>query len=362
MPTPVLLLLTVLVGVYVVLAGTAFVGFLLARGQDPPPAPSEWPKVSVVVPGAEDPDDETIEQIRTCDYPTAHLDILAQTDHSANHSSGGSNNEEAVRRVSVPNRSPAHGGPVGSETGIEAVKGDVRLSMPAEGTVTPGWVRSMARRCTPETPVVVGPTIVEHEGLFLPRLQALSHLGRHAFTTGLSHMGIPSHLEASNRAACADAPPANAGNGAVSEQTRGNSLPAVHPATDALVARPPVSSFGAFLQRLGQGFRRVLSSASWLVRGQGIGLWLLHSALLACGLVAVAVPAWRQPTLLALVTLMGANVVLTLPAAKHYGQRGLLRSLVPTVLMLVFALPVAGLWALVGHFQESGPVPLRGDA
>jgi len=101
----------------------------------------------------------------------------------------------------------------------------------------------------------------------------------------------------------------------------------------------------------------VFRSSSWLVRAQGIGLWLLHSVLLACALVAVAVPAWRQPTLLALVATMGANVVLALPAAKHYGQRGLLRSVVPTVLMLVLALPVAGLWAVTLPSSSQDPEP-----
>ncbi|MFB6278685.1 MAG: hypothetical protein ABEK75_04220, partial [Salinibacter sp.] len=98
---------------------------------------------------------------------------------------------------------------------------------------------------------------------------------------------------------------------------------------------------------------------SWIVRGQAAGLWLLHATLLACSVVAVARPAWRQPTLLALVGKMGADVLLTLPAAKLYGQRDLLRSIVSTVLVQVVALPFAGLWALVDRFQASMPEPVR---
>jgi hypothetical protein len=64
--------------------------------------------------------------------------------------------------------------------------------------------------------------------------------------------------------------------------------------------------------------------------------------------VAIGLPSWRQPTLLALVGKMGADVLLTLPAAKLYGQRDLLRSIVSTDLMLVLTIPIAGLWALVG--------------
>jgi hypothetical protein len=52
---------------------------------------------------------------------------------------------------------------------------------------------------------------------------------------------------------------------------------------------------------------------------------------------------------------MGADVGLALPAAKHYGQRGLLRSLVPAELTLVLTLPIAGLRALFGPIYESAP-------
>jgi hypothetical protein len=78
--------------------------------------------------------------------------------------------------------------------------------------------------------------------------------------------------------------------------------------------------------------------------------------------VAIILPAWRQPTLLALVGKMGADVLLTLPAAKLYGQRDLLRSIVSTVLMQVVALPLAGLWALVDRFREPIPEPVQGDS
>ena len=120
------------------------------------------------------------------------------------------------------------------------------------------------------------------------------------------------------------------------------------------MARSAVNSFESFLERLAQELRRTAQSHSWLTWVQGVGLWLVHSVLFACALVAIAVPAWRQPTLLALVAKMGADVILTLPAAKHYGQRGLFRSLVPTELMLVLALPVAGLWAVTfpSSFQD----------
>jgi ABC-type glycerol-3-phosphate transport system permease component len=358
-PAPVLLLLILLVGIYVVLAGIAVVGFIMARRQEPPPDPPEWPSVSVVVPAYENPDHEAVQQIQACTYPTDRLEILVPAPGSAEDSSRG-DERATVRRIPVSDQTSGAPASTRVSEGIEAAEGEVVLSVPTEGTVPSGWIRSMVRRCTPDTPVVVGPTIVAHEGLFLPRLQALSHLGRLAFTAGLSHVGMPSPVEASNRAARVDASPPDSANDAATGHIRGAFPPTINPEAEAVVARPPVSSFEAFLRRLAQGFRRTLHSASWLVWGQGIGLWLLHSVLLACSLVAVSLPAWRQPTLLALLALMLTNVVLALPVAKHYGQRGLLRSVVPTVLMLVLALPLAGLWALVNHAGDSTPAPPPG--
>jgi hypothetical protein len=357
-PTSVLLVLIVLVGAYVVLAGIASLGFVLARRANPPPAPPEWPPVSVVVPAATESASETVQQIEACDYPANRLELLVPPGGPIQHSPRGRDGAETVRRVSVPEQSPDSASPSAADGNLsETVEGAVVLSMPTAGTISSGWIRSMVRRCTPETPVVVGPTIIEHEGLFLPRLQALSHLGRLAGTAGASHFGVPTLLETSNRAIHVDAV-ANGESDASPHQSLGADPPAFNPEADAVVARSAVNSFESFLERLAQELRRTAQSHSWLTWVQGVGLWLVHSVLFACALVAIAVPAWRQPTLLALVAKMGADVILTLPAAKHYGQRGLFRSLVPTELMLVLALPVAGLWAvLLPSSQDLEPKP-----
>lgn len=334
MPSSVLIFLFVLVGVYGVLAAIGALGFLLARHQDAPPPPGEWPTISVTVPAAEDSEQDTIQQIRDCDYPADRLDLRILSD-DAEEGKGSAGTDSSVGWSD-----PAD------------VGGDIVLKVPPGGTPASEWPRSMGRHCTPETPVVVGPTVVEHEDLFLPRLQALSHLGRLVFTAGASHLGIPTAIEATNRAIHVDA--------CSSEKLNKSSSRAISPAINlepkALVTRPPVGSFETFFRRLTRGFRAVIRSPSWVVWGQGIGLWLLHSVLLACSLMAVALPAWRQPTLVALLATMGADVLLALPAASHYGQRGLLRSLVPTVLMLVVVLPLAGLWALLGPLDPLSPV------
>jgi hypothetical protein len=223
----------------------------------------------------------------------------------------------------------------------------VLVTAPANNARTAAHLPSMVRACTAETPVVVGPTVLHHEDRFVARLHALQHLGRLAATPAALRMGISSVPDASNRAVH--------GGGQLNEIDAAALSPsAIATAPEAAVGRTPARSYGALVRRQAQWLRRTWD-AGGLDRGAAAGLWGLHTLLLACGLVAVAVPAWRQPTLLALLGKMGADGGLALPAAKHYGQRGLLRSIVPAELVLVLALPMAGLRALFGPIHESTP-------
>jgi hypothetical protein len=51
---------------------------------------------------------------------------------------------------------------------------------------------------------------------------------------------------------------------------------------------------------------------------------------------------------------MGADLLLTLPAARHFGQGRLLRSAVPTELLLLLAVPIAGLLGTYGPVEWKG--------
>ena len=341
-----LLVLILLVSVYGVLAGAASLGFIRARRQDPAPDLPEWPSVSVVVPTAGKPDNEAVQQIQACDYPTERLEILVPANGPVQHSFRGAAGA-AVRRVSVlKDSTEASLLSVPLESATEVAEGEIVLRMPKEGTVPSGWIRSMVRRCTPDTPIVSGPTVVDHEDLFLPRLHALQRLGALGFTGGASYVGVPVHPGLANVTVHVDA---SRSHPASTDMRRAATFT---PAADAAVAVPPVSSFAELVDRQAQWLRRRVQASSWSVQGQAGGLWLLHTVLFACSIVAVALPAWRQPTLIALLGKMGADTVLSLPAANHYDQRGLLRSIVPSELMLVFTLPIAGVWALVASFPE----------
>ena len=309
MPTSVVALLLCLVGSYMLLAGAAALGFLLARRQSPPPAPSTWPSVTVHVPETANPK-RLRDDLHACDYPMDRVDILLSPPHDA----------PEARNADAP-------------------RSEVALHLPPGAAVPSGWMRSMVRRARADGSAVVGPTIVEHEDRFLPRLEALQHLGRLVWVGGIAQAGLSPGPSTANRA---DGP---------------GSAPRVafNPDPEALLTRPPAPSFGDLIERQARWFRSSAQS-SHLAQGTALGLWVLHTALLVCSVVAVAEPAWRQPTLLALLGKMGADVILILPAATHYGQRGLLRSLVPTVLMGMLSIPLAGLQAVTDRFSSPRPV------
>jgi len=289
--------------------------------------------------------------LEACDYPADRLDILVFSDEPRASHSSKEGTAPSVRTLPL-SETPSGPFPVPLERVLSTAEGEVLLNMPADGEVSSEWIRSMVRHCTAQTPVVVGPTVIEHEDLFLPRLQALSHLGRLAWTAGSFQFPLPVSCPTSNWAARFDWLTHHDDPASFWERTFDHGPLQFTPDKEAVLARSPAATFEDVFQRLADGFKRTFRASNSSVQAQGIGLWLLHTVLLGGGVVAVALPAWRQPTLLALVALMLTNVVLALPAAKHYGQRGLLRSIVPGELMLVFTLPIAGVWALVASFPE----------
>jgi hypothetical protein len=91
-----------------------------------------------------------------------------------------------------------------------------------------------------------------------------------------------------------------------------------------------------------------------LPRALVVGLWGAHAALFLACASALALPAWREPALLLLLGKMAADAVLAVPAARHFGVRGLLRSAVPTELLLLVAVPLIGVLGTVGAVEWKG--------
>lgn len=351
MPTAVLVALILLVGSYALLmTGAAFRWAL--RPQQSLSTDDELPTVSVVVLETPEPVEGFYERILACDYPTDRLEIVRVNVVSANDALRPPETEVPVRTVSANSSAPLA---ASVRAGLDAAQGTVAVATTTSCTVPSTWIRSMVRRCRPESPFVIGPTIPEHNDRVLPRLQALHHLGQIPLATGLGRVDFVGDRSTVN---CAFRPDALDTASEASAQPPSQS-PFRHPdlepvfqhEKDAAVRGPSVSSFRQYLRWLARAARK-FSRASGLSHGVGLGVWLTHAVLLVCCCVAVALPAWRQPTLLALLGKMGADAVGTVPPVRHYQERGLTRSFVPSELLLVLAIPLAGLLALTDEILE----------
>lgn len=378
MPTPVLVLLAAVTGTYVLQMGTAALGLALVRRQDPPTPPSRWPSVSVIVPARNEADGiaACLESLRACDYPANRYEIIVVNDGSTDGTAprvrahqtatpSPESNRAPVRMVATGEASgsgPRHK-PHAVEQGIDAATGEIILTTDADCTVGPGWVKSMVVHCTPETPFVAGPVVYEHEDLFLPRLQALELLGLVAYGAGTLGLGMPTFCNSANVAYHRDVIPGSdaSPNGAAQDELLLQHVAyatdrevTFTPDVDAVVTSQPAPSFVTYLQQQARWSQMGLRYPFWLPRVLVVGLWLTHTVLFLCGAVALAVPAWRQPTLGALLIKMAIDAVLTVPHARRVGQRDLLRSAVPTELMLVFVVPLVGLFGTFGSPKWKG--------
>jgi len=353
-PTAALVLLSAAVAFYMGVLGAAALGLVRGRHRSPPDPPPSWPSLSVRVVGSDTAErlDECLASLRACDYPNDRYDIVVPT---AREGTGLQSFSKADGSPSVHVRPPSGSAADRPSSAATApTRGDICVTIHADCTVPPGWLQALARRCTPETPVVAGPVVYEHDDLFWPRLQALEQVGFTAFGAGLQALGL-STIGASTNVAryhgSARSPNAEKERrpGAPADLLRSHTSPenlVVALDRDARVTVPPSPSFEAYLRRRARALRTLFSSAAAPpLLATGV-LWGTHVVLLLGAGVALGTPAWRQPVLLGLVAKMGADTVLALPSARRLGQRGLLRSLVPTELLLVVAVPLAGALAL----------------
>lgn len=378
MPTPVFVVLTVVVAAYALQVVAAAVGFVRVRRDPVPAAPDPVPLVSIVVPARNEADgiEACLDSLRACDYPEERYEIIVVDDRSTDETA-----------ALVQSRQPAgHGAPAGApqvrlvemaETdgrtgphkpaavakGVSAANGAVILTTDADCTVPPGWMRSMVRRCTPETPFVAGPVAYDHDELFLPRLQALELMGLVAYGAGTLGLGIPTFCNSANVAyrreviAAREETP----NGAAQDEMllqhvayESDRDVAFNADPDARVTTEPAPSFDSYLQQQARWAHMGLRYPFALPRILVVGLWATHTVLLLAALVAIAVPAWREPTLLAFLGKMGADALLAVPAARHFDEGDLPRSAVPTELLLLLAVPLVGLLGSFGAVEWKG--------
>lgn len=366
MPTFVLAILLIVLAVYIVQMGVAAIGFARVRRNPAPPPPSSWPMVSVVVPARNEADtiEDCLESIQSCTYPDGRLEIIVVDDFSTDRTAVRVKDQQhpedgspihLVRMADLTDQNGGHKSAALAE-GLKVARGEVLLTTDADCTVPPNWIRSMVRRCTSGTPFVAGPVAYKHRQRFLPRLQALELMGLVAYGAGTQGVGVPTFCNSANVAYRRDVleehevPPKGAAQDEMLLQQVAYATErdvAFNPDPEALVTTRPAPSFWDYLRQQARWAHMGLRYPYEGPRALVVSLWLTHAVLLLCCITAVLVPSWRQPTLLALLGKMGADALLAAPAARHFGHRGLLRSTVPTELLLVLTVPLAG---LVGTF------------
>jgi hypothetical protein len=254
--------------------------------------------------------------------------------------------------------------------GIDAATGTVILTTDADCTVEPGWLKSMVRRCTPDTPFVAGAVRYRYSYNYFERLQALAFAGLVSFGAGTLGLGVPTYCNSANVAFRRDllgdlSQESGRLNGGVDGAARDEMLlqyvaygtdrsVAFNADPDAVVTTEPAPSFDAYLHQQSRWASMGARYPFPLPRLLVVGMWAFHPILLACLLAAVALPTWREPALAALIGKMAADLVLTVPFAKHFDQNDLARSTVATELMLLVVVPIVGVLGSFGTIEWKG--------
>lgn len=363
--------------VYVLHMGAVALGFARIRRANSPDPPDTWPSVSVIVPARNEADDidSCLESLRACEYPEEKLEIIVVDDFSTDGTAARvraqqpagmpPESTEPVRLVEMASSTEQNGDhkPAVVARGVDAANGDIILTTDADCTVSPKWIRSMVRRCTTDTPFVAGPVAYNHEDLFLPRLQALELMGLVAYGAGSLGLGLPTFCNSANVAVrrelieTHDASPRGAAQDELLLQNvayASEKNVAFNSDPDALVTTTPVPSFSTYIQQQARWAHMGMRYPFVLPQIMVVSLWLTHTILFLACAIAILLPAWREPALLAFLGKMGADALIAAPSARHYGQGRLLRSSVPTELLLLVVVPVIG---ILGTF---GPVEWKG--
>jgi cellulose synthase/poly-beta-1,6-N-acetylglucosamine synthase-like glycosyltransferase len=276
--------------------------------------------------------------------------------------------EPTVRLLQLDQNQHDNGGhkPEAVARGVEAASGTVVLTTDADCIVGPNWIRSMVRRCTPETPFVAGAVRYRFSHRYFERLQALAFAGLVAFGAGTLGLRLPTYCNSANlafRRDLLDTVPDVSGE---RDGAAGDELLLQHVAygtdrdvafnadPDAAVTTEPAPDVDAYVHQQARwasmGARYPFLRPRLLV----VSMWALHPVLLGACAAALALPAWRQPTLAALLAKMAGDLLLTVPFLKHYDQNELSRSTIATELMLLVVVPIAGFLGSFGTVEWKG--------
>jgi len=378
-PTFALVVLFAGTALYVLATLAAAVGFWRVRRQPPPSLPDPEPSVSIVIPARDEADqiEDCIDRILACDYPKDRLEVIVVDDFStdataqrvrASQPAFAGATEPTVRLLQLNEKQQDNGGhkPEAVAHGVEAASGTVVLTTDADCIVGPNWIRSMVRRCTPETPFVAGAVRYRFSHRYFERLQALAFAGLVAFGAGTLGLGLPTYCNSANLAFRRDLLAAVPNVSGERDGAAGDELLLQHVAygtdrdvafnadPDAAVTTEPAPDVDTYIHQQARwasmGARYPFLRPRLLV----VSMWALHPVLLGACAAALALPAWRQPTIAALLAKMAGDLLLTVPFLKHFDQNDLSRSTIATELMLLVVVPIAGFLGSFGTVEWKG--------
>lgn len=377
MPTSVLTVLIAVTAFYVLHMGAVAFGYARIRRGEPPPSPETWPSVTVIVPARNEVNeiDACLDSLNACTYPEEKLEIIVVDDFSTDGTAERVRRQQPagtppqdknpVRLVDMASTTDENGGhkPAAVARGVEAATGDVILTTDADCTVPPTWIQSMVRWCTKNTPFVAGPVAYNHNDLFLPRLQSLELMGLVGYGAGSIGLGLPTFCNSANIAVrrelleTENTPPFGAAQDELLLQDVAYDSArevAFNPDPDALVRTAPAPSFTTYIEQQARWAHMGLRYPYVLPRLMVVSLWCTHAVLFLTCAVAIFLPAWRQPAIVAFLGKMAADALVAAPSARRYDDGRLLRSSVPTELLLLLAVPVVGVLGTLGVVEWKG--------
>ena len=401
--------MTAVWGVLLLALGAAYVWRLArwARGfahvcerTDATPAPDDaaLPSVTVIVPAR---DEEAtvgacVDSVLAADYPRERVEVIVVDDDSADRTAavvrrrmagapalatagfalaeadrGEAEGDGRLRLVQIPEnrrRDRAHKKRA-IEKAVEHARGEIVLTTDADCTVPPGWLRAMAAQFEgPETAFVSGPVryrVRPGDGLFV-RLQALDFFGLMACGAGGIGDGRPNLANGANVGYRRETFEALGGFSGIDHVTSGDDELLMQKVAyqtpldvrfcadpGAVVVTEPVRSLRAFVH---QRKRWASKGAHYPRRLQRmlVGVGAFFVALVASALALPFVPALWPYVAGALALKAAGDLAVLVPAARRFGQGGLLATYPVHLVLHAPQSLLAGALGPLGGFEWKG--------
>jgi len=411
MPDLLFALLTVVSGLYVCVVGAAAVGwYRVTRHARRAAEPEAWPDVSVLIPARNEAAsiEACVVSVLANDYP-GRLEVIVIDDGSTDGTAAKARrvasrhaavpageidkdnalieDEPASPTVQVVETSDRGDASVDRQTngrestgqnhdstsetghkaaalarGLRASTGEVIVTTDADCTAGPRWIRTLVRRCTPETPFVSGAVRFDWREKWFDRYQAIEMTGLVALGGGSIGAGFPTICNGANVAVRRSVLDTHAlGDLLAADEillqriaydSDANVAFEAHP--DAVVETRCVDTLAEYLKQRARWARMGTRYPHAIPSLVSIFGWSAHTLLLAVAIGAVVFPSWQAPVVGFVLAKFAADGILIAPAARHLGQHELTRTFIPASLFWIPTVAVVGLMGTFGSVRWKG--------